>query len=523
MKGMFKRALAGVAATALAATGLMLGTGAANAAPTGSASITLTGDTAAGTTYTAYKIGSYDTSEGAYTVNVDDPTKLDSIVVSTDDGWGEDTLSALKTATGNQNIENDQEFKGYGSDPLAYVAGKPLTGEQMTTFVAELSNGTVLADKTDSMAGPVQITNDGDPVVFDDIAEGLYLVVSSMTGNATQSAGKPVAIIGTTVTINDTEYKSLGDTTTLGTALVKPSTPQKPTKTHKKMENYYVGQSIPFTVTGTIPEYVGDTFSFKDTPSTGLTVETTKENITVSVEGVEDFTADDWTLTTDPADQTEIVGNNSNSFTISINDPSQYAGKKVTIKYNGVVNNDANGKVVSNKVEFPGTGQFANDQFETKTETNTIEFTKKGVDEDIDALEGVTFTITASEDNLVPLPEGYNSEATSDRDGKVTFTNLPNGTYTIAEKTPAGGYMNTNTSFTVTVENGKITDFKGDSLDLATYKDGAITVKNVKLITQLPLTGAAGTALFTVLGLLIAGAGALVYMKSRNVKHALRG
>ena len=39
----------------------------------------------------------------------------------------------------------------------------------------------------------------------------------------------------------------------------------------------------------------------------------------------------------------------------------------------------------------------------------------------------------------------------------------------------------------------------------------------------LPLTGAAGTMLFTVLGLLIAGAGALVYMKSRSVKHMLRG
>ena len=48
-------------------------------------------------------------------------------------------------------------------------------------------------------------------------------------------------------------------------------------------------------------------------------------------------------------------------------------------------------------------------------------------------------------------------------------------------------------------------------------------VTNVKKVTQLPLTGAAGTMLFTVLGLLIAGAGALVYMKSRNVKHALRG
>ena len=50
-----------------------------------------------------------------------------------------------------------------------------------------------------------------------------------------------------------------------------------------------------------------------------------------------------------------------------------------------------------------------------------------------------------------------------------------------------------------------------------------VGVENVENITQLPLTGAAGTMLFTVLGLLIAGAGALVYMKSRSVKHMLRG
>ena len=516
MKGMFKRALAGVAAAALAVTGLALGAGAANAAPTGAASIELTGKTAAGTTYTAYKIGSYDTSEGDYAVNADDQTKLDSIVISTDDGWKADALAALKTATENSDIESDQQFKGYGSDVLAYVAGKPLTGEQMTTFVAELSKS--LEGKSDSMVTPVQVQNDGDAVTFDNIAEGLYLVVSTIDGtDPIQSAGKPVAIVGTKVTIDGKQYASLGDDTTLGEAEVKPSSPQKPTKTHDQMENYYVGQSIPFTVTGTIPQYVGDEFSFKDTPSTGLTVATTKENIKVSIEGVDDFTDDHWDLTTDPADQPQIVGNDQASFTVSIKKPSTYAGKLVTITYNGVVNNDANGKIVSNKVEFPDTGQFANDEFETETKTNTITFTKKGVDENSEYLNGVTFTITASEDNLVPLPDDYDAEATSAGNGNVTFENLPNGTYTIAEKTPASGYMNTNTSFTVTVKDGEVTIFTGDKLGLATQdKTGAITVKNVKNITQLPLTGAAGTMLFTVLGLLIAGAGALVYMKSRS-------
>ncbi len=45
------------------------------------------------------------------------------------------------------------------------------------------------------------------------------------------------------------------------------------------------------------------------------------------------------------------------------------------------------------------------------------------------------------------------------------------------------------------------------------------TVKNVKSITQLPLTGAAGTTLFAVVALLVAGAGVAVALKSRQRMH----
>ena len=47
-------------------------------------------------------------------------------------------------------------------------------------------------------------------------------------------------------------------------------------------------------------------------------------------------------------------------------------------------------------------------------------------------------------------------------------------------------------------------------------------VHNVKNVSELPLTGAAGTALFTVIGLLLAGAAATVALKSRETKRALR-
>lgn len=47
-------------------------------------------------------------------------------------------------------------------------------------------------------------------------------------------------------------------------------------------------------------------------------------------------------------------------------------------------------------------------------------------------------------------------------------------------------------------------------------------MKNIKSITQLPITGAAGITAFIILGLLIAGAGVTVYMKSRNVRRMMR-
>ena len=60
-----------------------------------------------------------------------------------------------------------------------------------------------------------------------------------------------------------------------------------------------------------------------------------------------------------------------------------------------------------------------------------------------------------------------------------------------------------------------------DSSRIAMYLSGGHkTVKNIKSITQLPLTGAAGTMLFTVVALLVAGAGVTIAIKSRQNAEA---
>ena len=60
-----------------------------------------------------------------------------------------------------------------------------------------------------------------------------------------------------------------------------------------------------------------------------------------------------------------------------------------------------------------------------------------------------------------------------------------------------------------------------DAWNLSKDNKGTFQVTNVKNITQLPLTGAAGTMLFTVVAVLLAGVAATVFAKSRFTKRAL--
>lgn len=86
-------------------------------------------------------------------------------------------------------------------------------------------------------------------------------------------------------------------------------------------------------------------------------------------------------------------------------------------------------------------------------------------------------------------------------------------------KAPTGYAENLEVTFNVTVKNDGIAELVQDAKHQVDPKTG--TVLNVKSITQLPLTGAAGTALFTVIGVLLVGAAMTVLVKSRSVKHQL--
>lgn len=127
--------------------------------------------------------------------------------------------------------------------------------------------------------------------------------------------------------------------------------------------------------------------------------------------------------------------------------------------------------------------------------------------------------------------------------GVFEFKGLAEGIYDVVETDAPAGYLSTTKAkFQVTItttnkdKNGNVLDntytvkFKNgnDGFNLltnlntdGTAKEGGAKVKNLKSITRLPLTGAAGIAIFGVMAALVIGAGLAVGMKRRGIASRL--
>ena len=269
------------------------------------------------------------------------------------------------------------------------------------------------------------------------------------------------------------------------------------------------GQRVAYTITSKVPQntqYYSDYgYTYTDTPSAGQTVDFDSLKVTVA----------DKALTKD-TDYT-VAKNEDGTFTVTISSiKKQPAGAVITVTYNATVTSEeaAGNKAVTNTVVLSDNGAEATDS--TSITNGQFSFTK--TDAQGNALAGAEFKIEGQSGTSTPST----ATAISDSNGTVTFKGLADGTYKVTEtNVPAGFQQNLKAAFTVTIANGKAVKYAGaDIWGLApsaevsgnyTYK-----VKNVKNVTQLPLTGAAGTTLFTVVALFVAGAGVAVALKSRQ-------
>ena len=272
------------------------------------------------------------------------------------------------------------------------------------------------------------------------------------------------------------------------------------------------GQKVTYTITSYVPQntqYYSDYgYTYTDTPSDGQTVDFDSLKVTVA----------DKALTKD-TDYT-VAKNEDGTFTVTITTiENQTAGAAITVTYDATVTEtEATGnKIVTNMVTLSDNGAKVTDS--TTITNGQFSFTK--TDAQGKALADAEFKIEGQNGASTPST----ATETSGSNGTVTFKGLADGTYKVTEtNVPAGFQQNLKAAFTVTIANGKAVKYAGADIwglapnaevsDSDTYK-----VKNVKNVTQLPLTGAAGTTLFTVVALLVAGAGVAVALKSRQRMH----
>lgn len=512
-----RKFFAGIAAAATLLGGMALGAasaqadGTAGTPVTGKATFTFTAETAEQLTNAnlkAYKIGDYVQYGSGKNV---------AYGVVTNSANKDAVDSALKTAGVATTNGQDNLAAALNTGALDISTTRPWNSPDKTRKFAnalesenKLTNGTSVA-----FGAPTGSDKNGYSATVS-LPAGIYAFIDS--ADATGSVTKAIPMIVASGTVKN---KVLTDPVN-GANTVNMKNTKNPGKTKEvNKTSAAIGDTLIYTLTGTIANPAPTEFKFTDKPGQGLTIEAgTFKFYADNVEApATDFTVPD----------SDVTGGKNASFDVTVKDPSKYAGKNIKITFNAMVNDEASvTDGVVNKLDNYGT------DVETKTGFVGFDFTK--VDPDGKGIENVTFQVKDGGTTLYFVKQNDGSykkaastntpNATTDvktnANGKLVFTGLDaTKTYTVTETARANdNYLDIKPSFTVFFSNGAAVLAKTATSDpWGLVNTTAKTVKNVKSITQLPLTGAAGTTLFTVVALLVAGAGVTVAVKSRQRMH----
>ena len=548
-----RKLCAGLAAAAALLGGLAIGAATANAAQgdlmdlTQPQSITITGtkEALAGRTLKAVLLGKYDQAiEGA-------DGKVASVSVITDDAvkTGADTaLTAVKP-----DWETDTAHPGYAGNPIGYVAAANLTDSgangtpawqgELRQFITQLQQQTDFQTAL-SAAAEQKVSTDATSLTIGNLTPGLYAVVDVTASSEASGAVTNSLTMVVPTKVNDQDLENME----LGTVQIKNRTM---TKTSDKDDEdgagdgtVNIGDNVTYSINAYVPNTDGYTnydFAFTDIPGIGLTVAagTVPSVSVVDAQGdvQETLTAGtDYTVT---GLDSELKGDGAKSFSVDIKEAKilelgkKYAGYDFVMTYTATVNDEAT-STVDNKFKVTNDGDYNGGGNSLKN--YGFEFTKVQSD-GTTAVAGAQFQIKDAGGNVVKVLAQTESGAykksvdanavdtvVTPTNGVVKVSGLAAGTYTVTETKPADGYLQSvKPSFKVTIaKDGTVTYTKdSDIWDAVSITDGKVTVKNFASITQLPLTGGAGIMLFTAVGILLAGAAATVFAKSRSTRRAL--
>ena len=293
-----------------------------------------------------------------------------------------------------------------------------------------------------------------------------------------------------------------------------------------------VGDTVDFTVAADVPHAAAGwdayPFTITDTASKGLRIAATSD-FKVQFKDQTTVNPDLYMITQEGNAQS------GTTTTIDFADATTLAGKTIVVSYQGTVTKDAlNGLSgsVDNKATIT-TKDGTSGEGKTVLKTYGFQFTKIGKEgNEAKPLAGAEFVVKNAEGKFLKQAEdgawsfvSNQNDAkkfTTENDGLVKVAGLAAGTYTVVEtQAPTGYAQNFKVTFNVKITDEGLITFEPDALRQVqpvnnTTANATATVLNVKSVTQLPLTGAAGTVLFTVVALLVGGAGVAVAVKSRR-------
>ena len=501
-------------------------------------------DQLAGHTFKVVKVASYDVYGTA-------PNQ--SVTLKTEDGLKTDIAKYLK-------------YTGTG-DPLAWAQQQDQAKLDQSTSSPWLGDGTTrgLADKLASKAMEVNtpvVGVDGKTAKFTLTSPGLWLIVDQA---ATGKSSKALPILaGTPLTINNKVYSSGSIDMKNQTASVSKTVTD---------QTVAAGQDASYKITTTVPNYVGYKvkgyqFTVSDKFADNAPLSYKAGSLTVKIGDQALTQGTDYTVTGfDPTSETFTIDLSAyikaQGFGTSAPvDDSKFTndklvGKTVTVEYKATVTGSTGNTGAANtpmvkypndptnnesKQEVPGTPvKVFNFDYTLVKKDKTTGAALKGAKFAIKNADGkyLAYTATAdggrkwSELDAKPDADATSGVFTTGANGKVTFPALDEGKYTIEEIAAPTGYVNPGVSFSFTIA-ANLSGTGADQTASPTYTvdaDGTgsdvwhlvgngntaeVVVENVKSITQLPLTGGAGTVLFTVVAALLIGAGVTVGVRSRK-------
>ena len=502
-------------------------------------------DQLTGHTFKVVKVASYDVYGTA-------PNQ--SVTLKTED--------ALKT-----DIADYLKYPGNG-DPLAWAQQQDKAKLDQSTVSPWLGDGTTrgLADKLASKATTditPTLSGDNKQATFTLTSPGLWLIVDQA---ATGKSSKALPILaGTPLTINNNKVYSDGRI-----AMKNQTASVGKTVTDQTVA---AGQDASYKITTTVPNYVGYkvkgyqfTVSDKFADDAPLSYKANTLIVKIGDQALTQGT--DYTVTGfDPTSKTFTIDLSAyikaQGFGTSAPvDDSKFTndklvGKTVTVEYKATVtgstgNTGADNTPMAKYPNDPTNNESKQEVPGTPVKVFNFDYTLVKKDKTTGAaLEGAKFAIKNADGKYLaytpdkdgngkwstldtkPAADATSGVFTTGKNGQVTFPALDEGKYTIEEIAAPNGYVNVGVFFSFTIaanlsgtgadqtaKPSYTIDADGVSSDRwGLVSDGStaeVVVENVKSITQLPLTGGAGTVLFTVVAALLIGAGVTVGVKSRK-------